>query len=152
LHASIAPIRRSVDTFDLPDESVTPRSFAELAADVRRISALGQSAKYVQIGAELPGLLDELGAAVHAAREEDRPPLFGLLAEAYSGASAIANLLGYLDLRGQVVERIRWGIGIVRGPAPHAAGALAAHRVPDGGRSLRSGADADGAGPGRPRR
>jgi hypothetical protein len=40
----------------------------------------------VQIGAELPGLL----------------------AEAYSGASAIANLLGYLDLCGQVVERIRW--------------------------------------------
>jgi hypothetical protein len=36
------------------------------------------------------------------------PPLFGLLAEAYSGASAIANLLGYLDLRGQVVDRIRW--------------------------------------------
>lgn len=34
--------------------------------------------------------------------------MFALLAEAYSGASAIANLLGYLDLRGQVVERIRW--------------------------------------------
>jgi transcriptional regulator with XRE-family HTH domain len=108
LHAAIAPIRRSVDTFDLPDEGVIPRSFAELATDVRRISALGQAAKYVQIGVELPGLLDELGAAVHAAREEDRPPLFGLLAEAYSGASAIANLLGYLDLRGQVVDRIRW--------------------------------------------
>ena len=96
------------DTFDLPDEAVIPRPFAELAADVRRISALGQAAKYVQIGAELPGLLDELGAAVHAARDEDRPALFGLLAEAYSGASAIANLLGYLDLRGQVVDRIRW--------------------------------------------
>ncbi len=40
--------------------------------------------------------------------DEDRPSLFGLLAEAYSGASAIANLLGYLDLRGQVVDRIRW--------------------------------------------
>src|SRR6185437_7152241 len=45
LHAAIAPIRRSVDTFDLPDETVTPRPFAELAADVRRISALGQSAR-----------------------------------------------------------------------------------------------------------
>lgn len=108
LYEVIAPIRRSVDTFDLPDEGVIPRSFAELAADVRRISALGQVAKYVQIGAELPGLLDELGAAVHAAPEADRPALFGLLAEAYSGASAIANLLGYLDLRGQVVDRIRW--------------------------------------------
>jgi transcriptional regulator with XRE-family HTH domain len=108
LHEMISPIRRSVDTYDLPDESITPRPMAELAADVRRLSALGQAAKYAQIGAELPGLLDELGAAVHAAAEADQPPLFALLAEAYSGASSIANLLGYLDLRSQVVERIRW--------------------------------------------
>jgi hypothetical protein len=35
---------------------------------------------------------------VHTAPEADRPRLFGLLAEAYSGASAISGLLGYLDL------------------------------------------------------
>lgn len=108
LHGMVGAIRRSVDTYDLPDESIVPRPFSELSADVRRISDLGQAAKFVQIAADLPGLLDELGAAVHAAREPDQPRLFGLLAEAYSGASAIANLLGYLDLRGQVVERIRW--------------------------------------------
>jgi len=108
LHGMVGAIRRSVDTYDLPDEGIVPRPFTELSADVRRISALGQAAKFVQIGAELPGLLDELGVAVHAAAEADQPRLFGLLAEAYSGASAIANLLGYLDLRGQVVERIRW--------------------------------------------
>src|SRR3981081_2878633 len=45
LRAALAPIWRSVDTFDRPDESVIPRPFAELAADVRRISALGQSAR-----------------------------------------------------------------------------------------------------------
>jgi transcriptional regulator with XRE-family HTH domain len=108
LHEAIEPIRRSVDTYDLPDESITPRPAAELAADVRRISALGQAAKYAQIGAELPGLLDELGTAVRTATEAEQPRLFGLLAEAYSGASAITGLLGYLDLRGQVVDRIRW--------------------------------------------
>jgi transcriptional regulator with XRE-family HTH domain len=108
LHETIGPIRRSVDTYDLPDESITPRSFDQLAADVARVSALGQQAKYLQIGTELPGLLDELGMAVHSAPEPDRPALYALLAEAYSGASAIANLLGYLDLRGQVVERIKW--------------------------------------------
>jgi len=108
LHEAIGPIRRSVDTYDLPDETIVPRSFAELSADVRRLSALGQAAKYAQIGTELPALLDELGAAVHTAREADQPPLFALLAEAYSGASVIAGLLGYLDLRGQVVDRIRW--------------------------------------------
>jgi transcriptional regulator with XRE-family HTH domain len=108
LHESVEPIRRSVGTFDLPDEGITPRPYAALAADVQRMSALGQSAKFVQIGTELPGLLDELAAAVHSAGEHERRGLFALLAEAYSGASAIASLLGYLDLRSQVVERIRW--------------------------------------------
>jgi hypothetical protein len=108
LHQVIGPMRRSIETYDLPDESIVPRSVNELSADVRRLSALGQEAKYMQIGTELPGLLDELGTAVHNAREADQPPLFALLAEAYSGASAIAGLLGYLDLRGQVVDRIRW--------------------------------------------
>jgi transcriptional regulator with XRE-family HTH domain len=108
LHESIEPIRRSVETFDLPDEAIAPRAYTALAADVKRMSALGQSARYAQIGSELPGLLDELSVAVHAAVGEERARLFGLLAEAYSGASVIANLLGYLDLRSQVVDRIRW--------------------------------------------
>jgi transcriptional regulator with XRE-family HTH domain len=107
LHEVIGPIRRSIETYDLPDESMTPRPAADLTADVRRMSALGQAAKYAQIGAELPGLLDELGAAVHSAGE-GQAALFGLLAEAYSGASVIAGLLGYLDLRSQVLDRIRW--------------------------------------------
>lgn len=108
LHDMVAAVRRSIETYDLPDESVTPRSVPELAREVARLSAWGQDAKYTQISAELPALLDEIGTAVHTAQEADRPQLYGLLAEAYSGASAIANLLGYLDLRGQVVERIRW--------------------------------------------
>ena len=64
LHEMIPPIRRSVDTYDLPDDSITPRPFAELAADARRLSGYGQAGKFAQIGAELPGLLDELSAAV----------------------------------------------------------------------------------------
>jgi transcriptional regulator with XRE-family HTH domain len=108
LHDSVDAIRRSIDTYDLPDERIPPRPYAELAADVTRISGLGQAARYIQIGEELPGLLDELIAAIHTAPEPGRAPLYGLLAEAYSGASSIANLLGYLDLRGQVVDRIRW--------------------------------------------
>jgi transcriptional regulator with XRE-family HTH domain len=108
LHDLMSAVRRSVDTYDLPDESVVPRGLAELSADVRQVSKWGQAAKFNQIAEVLPGLLDELSVAAHAAAERDRPPLFGLLAEAYSGASVIATILGYLDLRGQVVERIRW--------------------------------------------
>jgi transcriptional regulator with XRE-family HTH domain len=108
LHESVEPLRRSIGTYDLPGEGIVPRPYAELRADVQRLSALGQSAKFVQIGVELPGLLDELTAAVHGAGSDDRERLFALLAEAYSGASVIANILGYLDLRSQVVERIKW--------------------------------------------
>jgi len=108
LHDSVNAIRRSVDTYDLAEDGIVPRPFAELAADVKRISDFGQVAKYVQIGTEVPGLLDELAIAVHSAPEDERPPLFALLAEAYSGASVITGQLGYLDLRNQVVERIRW--------------------------------------------
>jgi len=108
LQQSVEAIRRSVDTYDLPGDGITPRPYAELAADVKRISDLGQAAKFVQIGAQLPGLLDELSAAIHTVPEGKQAPLFALLAEAYSGASTIANVLGYLDLRSQVVDRIRW--------------------------------------------
>lgn len=108
LHATIGPIRRSVDTYDLPDETISPRPARELAADVRRISALGSEARFVQIGETLPGLLDELTTAIHTVPHDDRPRLFGLLAEAYSGASTIAGLLGYLDLRREIIDRILW--------------------------------------------
>jgi transcriptional regulator with XRE-family HTH domain len=108
LYDSVNAIRRSIDTYDLPSTDITPRTYDQLAAEVKRISSLGQAGKFIQIGTDLPGLLDELTAAIHQAPEAERPRLFGLLAEAYSGASTIANLLGYLDLRGQVIDRIRW--------------------------------------------
>ena len=122
LHESVVPLRRSIGTYDLPDEEITPRPYAALAGDVRSISALGQSAKFVQIGVELPGLLDELTAAVHGAAGDERGRMFALLAEAYSGASVIANILGYLDLRAQVVERIKWA-------SEQSGDALRLHRV-----------------------
>lgn len=108
LHEMVAAIRRSVNTYDLPDETVTARSFSALSADVQKISRLGQAGKFTQIAEVLPGLLDELSVGAHSAREDERAAIFGLLAEAYSGASVIANVLGYLDLRCQVVERTRW--------------------------------------------
>jgi hypothetical protein len=141
-----------VEAYDLPDESITPRPYDELAADVRRISALGQAARLQQIGAELPGLLDELIAAIHGAAEADQPPLFALLAEAYSGASSIAGLLGYLDLRSQIVDRIKMGVRALGRPPADAPGQLAAHRLADVHRLLRPGHDPDGPRLRRPRR
>lgn len=103
---SIEEIRRAVAAIDYPDDETPVRSRDDLAEDVRHLSELGQAANFTAIGAALPALLTDLSAALQAAPEVDRPALNSLLAEAYSGASAIATILGYLDFRDRVVDRI----------------------------------------------
>ncbi|NDU72429.1 hypothetical protein GWI34_07290 [Actinomadura sp. DSM 109109] len=56
----------------------------------------------------LPGLLEELTVAVHTAPDGDEAPLFALLSEACTGATAIAYALGYFDLRSLAMERVEW--------------------------------------------
>lgn len=108
VHACVPDLRRVLLGWDLPDEEVRPRGAAALEADVKRLSELGRDARYGHLGEELPGLLEELTAAVHLAPDEERPRLFGLLSEAYTGVTAIAYALGYFDLRGLAMERVEW--------------------------------------------
>ncbi len=109
LQASMEPLRRVLLAYDVPSDPGAPvRPAAELEADVRAASLLGRQARYVQLAGLLPGLLEELQAAVFQASEPDRPRLYALLAEAYGGASGIAHQLGYLDLRALVLDRIGW--------------------------------------------
>lgn len=105
---TVDAIRRALITYDLPSGDAPPRSVSDLARDVRHVSDLGRAANYVAIGETLPSLLDDLSIAIHASSDQQKPRLFALLAEAYSGASAIANLLGLLDLRDRVLDRIAW--------------------------------------------
>ncbi|MBO2448498.1 helix-turn-helix transcriptional regulator [Actinomadura barringtoniae] len=106
VHAAVPDIRRALLGWDLPDEEIRPRAFDALAADVERASALGRQARYGRLGEMLPGLLEELTAAVHGADHPER--LYALLAEAYTGATAIAYTLGYFDLRSLAMERVDW--------------------------------------------
>lgn len=103
---TVDSLRSALDRWDAPSEDTPPRAVADLAADVQHVSDLGRAANYVAIGETLPALLDDLSVAVHSASESEQPRLYALLAEAYSGASSIANLLGLLDLRDRVVDRI----------------------------------------------
>lgn len=105
LHATVEPLRRALLTWDLPPENVQPRPIEELAASVRHVSRLGRQTRYLQLGLELPPLLDELSVAAYT--HED-PQLFALLAEAYGGVSALGHKLGYLDLRSLALDRIEW--------------------------------------------
>ncbi|MFF4601760.1 helix-turn-helix domain-containing protein [Streptomyces sp. NPDC001339] len=108
VHAVIPDIQTSMLSWDLPDEELPVRPFDELAADVARASALGRKARYAKLGRMLPPLLDELSTACHSAAGTERERLFGLLAEAYSGVTAIAYAVGLFDLRSLAMDRVQW--------------------------------------------
>jgi len=108
VHATVPDVRRALLGWDLPDEEIRPRAIGELTADVGWASALGREARYGHLGEMLPGLLEELTAAVHAADGGEKQRLYALLAEAYTGATAIAYTLGYFDLRSLAMERVAW--------------------------------------------
>lgn len=108
VHQTVPDIQTAMLSWDLPDEDVPVRPYAALAADVARLSALGRKAQYAKLGAALPSLLDELSTACHTAGGAKREQMFGLLAEAFSGVTAIAYALGRFDLRSQAMDRVRW--------------------------------------------
>jgi transcriptional regulator with XRE-family HTH domain len=103
---TVVAIRRAIEAYDLPPEGVPPRAVRELAADVAHLSDLGRAANYSRIGQILPDLLESLSVAAHSVPKHERRYVMALLAEAYSGATAIAALLGFLDLRDRAVDRI----------------------------------------------
>ncbi len=109
VHASIPPIRRELAAYRMePLDDVPVRSLDDLARDVAQASRLRHSVNLVQLGAELPGLLAELRAAVHTLTGSDRERAFGLLAEVYAAAEQLAYKLGYIDLTSLTKERYEW--------------------------------------------
>lgn len=109
LHATIDPFRRALLTYDLPPAAgLRPRPLAELRADTEAVSQLSRQARYLQLGARLPGLIENLHAALASADDAQRAELYALLAQAYGGGSALAHQLGYLDLRALALDRVEW--------------------------------------------
>lgn len=103
---TVPQVRKALWELDYPDDEVPVRSVEELTADVRKISEYGQQTNFIGIGTTLPTLLGELSVAIASAGDDDRPRLYALLAEALSGASTIAGVLGLLDLRDRAYDRI----------------------------------------------
>ncbi|AXX30640.1 Putative transcriptional regulator [Actinosynnema pretiosum subsp. pretiosum] len=90
------------------DEGISPRGYDELAAGVAAASKMRHAATLDVLGAELPGLLDEIRSAIDEARGVERQRLFSLLAEAYAAAGQVAWKLGYADLSSLATERVEW--------------------------------------------
>ncbi|MEW5353870.1 helix-turn-helix domain-containing protein [Streptomyces sp. 16-176A] len=109
VYETIPDIQTAMLSWDLPDETLPARPYADLAADVAKASALGRKAAYSKLGLMLPSLLDELSTACHATAEgAERQRLFALLAEAYSGVTGISYALGLFDLRSLAMDRVQW--------------------------------------------
>ncbi|MEU8800524.1 helix-turn-helix transcriptional regulator [Spirillospora sp. NPDC048819] len=114
LEAAVESIRRALLTHDLPPDDAPPaRPVDDLRRDVQEASRLSRQTKYLRLGQMLPPLLEELSVAVH---NEDDPDLHALMAEAYGGASALAHMLGYQDMRATVLDRIERESHLCRDP------------------------------------
>ncbi|MEU0989041.1 helix-turn-helix transcriptional regulator [Streptomyces sp. NPDC005953] len=121
VHAPIQGIRAAVRRYDLPADWYShPRPMRELAADVRTASAHRAGARYGRLGTMLPGLLEELTAAVQLNSGEPQRTSARLLASSYYMAHGLAYRLGYSDLIGQLEDRMRWAAGLSVDPLTRA--------------------------------
>ncbi len=109
VHACIPAIRRELAAYRIePLDDAPLRPLNELARDVAQASKLRHAVNLAQLGAELPGLLAELRAAVYTLTGLERERVFGLLAETYAAAGQVAYKLGYIDLASLTTERYEW--------------------------------------------
>jgi transcriptional regulator with XRE-family HTH domain len=107
---SIDQLRSVIRAYDLPPSGdIEVRPLPQLRADVKAISELRRAGRYGQLGARLPALLAEVGAAAHIARNSDeRRAAFALLVSAYYAAHGLAHRLGHGDLSESIEHKIRW--------------------------------------------
>ncbi|MEJ7629963.1 MAG: helix-turn-helix domain-containing protein [Nocardioidaceae bacterium] len=125
IHSTVPGLRRELASYALPpDETLRPRPLSELAQAVAEASRLRHQASLHALGIELPGLLEELRAAVHVHQGADREQIFGLLAEAYAAAGQVAYKLGYSDLSSLATERVEWAAAQAGDELAVAAGAF----------------------------
>lgn len=117
VHAPIAGIRAALRQWNLPaDWFERPRSPEELHADVRTALRHRSAGRLTSMGLLLPGLLEELTAAVHLHTGARQRYLAGLLSFTLDLTHTLTYRLGYPDLRGQVEDRLRWASALSGDP------------------------------------
>jgi transcriptional regulator with XRE-family HTH domain len=108
VHASIPQIRIAMNYWDVaPDSEVAPRPLDLIRPDVEAVGGLLDRVDYIQLGARLPGLIEELSAILHANTGDARKGAAELLMYAFIAAKSVAYRLGYIDLVSVAVERAR---------------------------------------------
>ncbi len=105
VHASIPQIRIAMNYWDVPpDIEVTPRPLSEISQDVELTGRLLDKIDYIQLGARLPGLIEELSAVFHDSSGAVRREAARMLMHAFVAAKSVAYRLGYIDLVSVAVE------------------------------------------------
>jgi transcriptional regulator with XRE-family HTH domain len=117
VHAPIAGIRAAARHYDLPGDWFTrPRPLHELARDIKEAAEHRAAAHYTLLGGVLPGLMEELTAAVHTHEDREQRYAARLLSSAYYMAHSLSYRLGYPDLTSQLEDRLRWSARLTDDP------------------------------------
>ncbi|CAL9362902.1 hypothetical protein SUDANB121_00711 [Nocardiopsis dassonvillei] len=102
VHATIPDLRRALDALDVPPEpDVRPRSLDALAREVERLRLASKDARHLQVGTDLPALIEELAVHVHTT---DSPRAWRLLNAAQALAVSLSRRLGYTDLATSAIK------------------------------------------------
>jgi transcriptional regulator with XRE-family HTH domain len=106
LEELVEPLRLALDAYDLgPTGDVAPRDPDQVEADVRaRCHEVMVDGLVGKVAAELPGLLDELGAMI----DNPNPRTWRALAHAYRCVQHVASKWGYRDLAVVALDRMGW--------------------------------------------
>lgn len=107
VHDALPALSAAIATYDVPDDGPV-RPLHELRTSVEDAVQWRIAARYTRIVRALPDLLTELTRAYHAAPDEERAELAGLLVTAYRSADAVAYKFGARDLSARLVELMRW--------------------------------------------
>lgn len=105
-HAGIPPIRVALNYWSIPSEpQVAPRPVDEIRADVEAVGRLLDRVDYIELGARLPGLIEELSTVYHGSSGAQRKEAAELLTYAFIAAKSVAYRLGYVDLVSVALDR-----------------------------------------------
>ncbi|MFJ3839501.1 helix-turn-helix domain-containing protein [Streptomyces sp. NPDC090054] len=106
LDVLIRPIREALDVYDLgADPEISPRPVQLLAADAEALLIAVRAGEIKQAAGLLPGLIQEVTTAAHAAPSD---ALWRLLASTYRSAYDVTSKLGYADLAAIALARLEW--------------------------------------------
>ncbi|MGW7005241.1 helix-turn-helix domain-containing protein [Streptomyces sp. NPDC054933] len=106
----LTPISAALDDWDIPpsDDHLAPRSLDELEDEVRRLKAMRANAEYMDIAAELPGLITEINyrALLQDQPGRDRERAHWIQAEIARTVYVVGRQIGYIDLARLALSRM----------------------------------------------